>query len=205
MQPQGDNGNQRARSGPLVTAIKPQIDIRNATIRDVSYVAMHMRKRDADEIWCQRSHRSAPTLAHECVKTSLRYGYCAYVSDEPVAAFGVGFVPGIPWVGHLWAYGTRRMPRAIRTITDHFRYRVGPELMADRDVLRVECRSLSTYAPAHRWIRAFGLKECCELYAFGKNGEDFKLFALTRGELPQQGTADVRRSEDSSRHDGSPA
>ena len=159
----------------------PDVTLTPATLRETSWLAANMRQCDQDEIWCQTYDRNPAQLAHQQLSLSPRIAWVASINDEPVCVYGVAeWQPGLC---HLWAWGTPKMYGALRVVTDHIKSELYDTLFQDNRVQRVECRSLATHKAAHRWIKTIGLKEIIDLPCYGKNGETFKLFALTRKDV----------------------
>jgi hypothetical protein len=88
-----------------------------ATLRDLSYIAAHMRPADRAEIECQLDEWSAVNIA----AMSLRdFAYVVELDGNPEAAFGAGQVRKGYWIA--WSWGTARiircLPTMIRFITE---------------------------------------------------------------------------------------
>lgn len=158
-----------------------EIEIKPASVFNASWIAAHMRDIDREELHCQLHDPKPSIIAHTQLSLSPRFAYQALIRGEPVMVYGMAeFQPGL---GHLWAYGTRHMYGALKKVTEHINRDIHEEVFKDSSIHRVECRSISTHLSAHRWIETIGLKFITDLPCYGKNGEDFKLFALTRNEV----------------------
>lgn len=94
---------------------------------------------------------------------------------EPVAAFGVQ--PIAATVLQAWAFGTRRMWRAVPALTGFIVGECVPRWTA-AGVTRVEARSIADHHAAHRWMLGMG-GEPQPCPGYGRRGEDFILFAWT--------------------------
>lgn len=147
-----------------------RVEIRPATLRDLTYIAVNMRDSDWREIACQvpagtkRSEVGARSLSHET--------WTAHLDGQPVAAFGV--VPATVSVLLLWAWGTTRMRRTIPAISRFVNETLAAEWV-ERGITRVEARSIVGHEEAHRWMRGFGAQEQpCP--GWGSHGEAFILF-----------------------------
>ena len=163
----------------------PEITIKPATKRDTSYVAAHMRQIDRDEIYCQMDKPCPLTLTYYHLTTSKRHAYNAFLKGKPVAAYGL--CEPRPGLGELWAFGTDEIYPALRAITDQIRYEITPDVFADERVKRVECKSSFAHSQAHGWIESIGFRRSPHpLHNWGKNGEHFWLFELTREALGEK-------------------
>lgn len=102
---------------------------------------------------------------------------CAVDPLEPVYAFGL--TPVRPGVWAMWGFGTNRWPDVALKVSRWCRRVIQPS--APKMGHRIECYVLAEKESAHRWIERFG--GVCEgtLRGYGKNGEDFKLYAWTKG------------------------
>lgn len=159
----------------------PKVDIVTATIRDTSWIAAHMRQIDVDEIHCQMKDPTPANIAYTQIMTSPRAKYIAKVNGIPACAYGMSeWQPG---VGHLWAFGTDKIYGALRDVTNHINDVIYEEIFLDSTVHRVECRTISTHTQAHRWLSSIRLSFVADLDCYGKDAEDFKLYALTRKEI----------------------
>ena len=114
---------------------------------------------------------------------ALSYGdgehvYCAWHRGSPVGAFGFAAASYSGTVWCAWAFGTRRLKRAIPAIS-----RFGVETMAPRllhaGVKRLEVRSIADHDVAHRWLARLGARRDGELSAWGRCGETFFLWSWT--------------------------
>lgn len=150
------------------------IDIARARLREVSFVAAHMREADRREIWCQWPDRDAATLAWAMTRSSPAHCWAAFERGSPVAAFGLA--EQHPGLWQAWAFGTDRLRRAVPAITRHGFEVIRPDLIA-RSANRVEARSIVGHDIAHRWLESLGARRQCLLQRWGRNGEDFVLYA----------------------------
>lgn len=152
-----------------------------ARLKDVVFVAEHMRRDDRLEIFCQWPSENAQSLARSAVMSSPRHCYAALVKETPAAVFGAGEIhPGL-W--GAWAFGTDRMRRAMPQATRFIRNVMTPRLLRS-GARRVEARSLASHAVAHAWLENLGAVRECDLPDYGKHGERFVLFAWRRSDFP---------------------
>lgn len=134
-----------------------------------------MRPSDWREVSCQIPENTRPEEAAAWSYAAGR-SWVAIERGQPIAA--VGIVPISVAVLSIWAWGTKRMWRAVPPITRYVERSLGEEWYR-LGVQRVEARSIVGHDAAHRWLRGLGWTETpCPSY--GRNGEDFILFAQTR-------------------------
>ena len=153
----------------------PQVEIVPATLRDLTFIAANMRAEDWREIACQFPEGITRT---EIAALAGQFGesWVAVSSAQPVAAFGAAPLTCNVLTG--WAWGTRRMRRAVPAITRFMREDCAPRWV-DAGITRLEARSIAGHDEAHKWMRALGADEqpCPE---WGRDGEDFILFSWTK-------------------------
>jgi hypothetical protein len=146
----------------------------DATLRDLSYIAAHMRAADRAEVEAQIDEWSAVTVA----ALSLRdFAYVVELNGNPEAAFGCGQVRKGYWIAWSWMTdrGLRCVPTMIRFITEQLQPAV-----YEAGALRVEARALASHRQARRFLERIGGTFRCMLPAYGKNGEAFVLYDWTR-------------------------
>jgi hypothetical protein len=152
-----------------------------ACVRDVSWIAAHMRQRDSDEILCQAPYNTTiMQAALWCFDTAMEdTRFVAYdKTDTPAAAFG--FSPSSnPTLWSAWAFGTDRMRRVIPEITD---FGFGPWLghfIKNYRPRRMEIRAREDHDLAHRWLTGMGAKREGLMPSYGRSGEVFVLYSWT--------------------------
>jgi hypothetical protein len=160
----------------------------------VAFVARNMRAKDRAEIFATRFDDDANRVAAETMALS-RFGCVAWSGPrtcEPVAvACAISTWPGVWSVG---LYATDRWPEVARATTRWIRSVLIPDLVA-AGAHRAECRSLATHATAHRWLERLGASREAVLSAYGRNREDFLLYAWTHSTLTRTlGDTDVLRT-----------
>jgi len=161
-------------------------EVKPANLRDLSYVAAHMRASDRAEVEAQIDEWNAVHVA----AMSLRdFAYIVELNGNPEAAFGCGQVRKGYWIAWSWMSprGIRCVPAMVEFITEQLQ----PAVYA-AGALRVEARALATHRMARRFLERIGGEFCCELPAYGKNGEDFVLYQWTRDSY-QRGKVDHER------------
>jgi hypothetical protein len=143
-------------------------------------VALGMRPRDLAELsavsYVESRQDAADVLAgryadHPNVE-------CALWRGEPVAIGGLLWTR--PNVASLLFYATPAFPKVVVGLTRYIQ--VTALARAKAHAHRIECFSLSTYAEMRQWVESFGLEREATLRQFGRNGEDFIVYAWLRSE-----------------------
>lgn len=149
-----------------------------ATMEQLAYVAKHMQAIEKTSCSALMWGGFDPEkLAHKLMRTDLRY-CCVDDNQVPVVVGGIDFIT--PAVGQCWMFGTDDFPKVVREVTKATR-RVLDDLL-EKQVRRIEIRSIKTHTVAHEWYRRFlGFTEApAVLRSYGVGGEDFLLFARIR-------------------------
>lgn len=145
-----------------------------ATLRDLSYVAAHMRAADRAEVEAQIDEWSAVQVA----AFSLRdFAYVVELNGNPEAAFGCGQVRNGYWIA--WSWGTDRLTKCLPVMIRFITEQLQPAVY-EAGALRVEARAMVSHRQARRFLERIGGTYRCELPAYGKNGEPFVLYDWTR-------------------------
>jgi hypothetical protein len=109
---------------------------------------------------------------------SLRdFAFVVELDGNPEAAFGCGQLRRGYWVA--WSWGTDRLAKCLPTMIRFITERLQPAVY-EAGALRVEARALASHRQARRFLERIGGQFCCELPAYGKNGETFVLYQWTR-------------------------
>ena len=156
------------------------VDIRPGTLRDITYVAAHMRERDQQEILGVLPEDARPVQAGAlCWQVSgPEWSWTAWHNGSPVCAFGLSpQSPLTPWLWCAWAFGTNQMRRAIPAVS-RFAYLNWPVMLRSVGATRVEVRSLETHDIAHRWLASLGARREALCRSYGRNGENYELWAF---------------------------
>lgn len=145
-----------------------------ATLRDLSYVAAHMREADRAEVEAQLDEWNA---AHVAAMSLRDYAYVVELAGNPEAAFGCGQVRRGYWIA--WSWGTDRLAKCLPAMIGFITECLQPAVY-EAGALRVEARALASHRQARRFLERIGGTYRCELPAYGKNGETFVLYDWTR-------------------------
>lgn len=152
------------------------VTIRPATLRDMTFIAATMRDQDRREIRAV-IEESDTVIGTMLFNASPDLAWTAWIGDDAVAAFGISRL--FQGLGSGWAYGTRRMRRAIPAITRFARRSVRPLLLAE-GFRRIEVRTAIDHDLSHRWLEALGFDREGVAVAYGRGGLDFATYAATR-------------------------
>lgn len=102
------------------------------------------------------------------------FSWVALRDDQPVAA--IGATPAWPGVWRVWAFGTDDFPRVAFLLTRHVLTVMIPSLRAC-GAHRADCLSVVGHTVAQRWLLSLGAFPEAVLKGYGRNGEDFIMFA----------------------------
>ena len=153
-----------------------KVTISRATLRDTTWIGAQMQAGDRREIMCQMPPGAlASEAAALCWQASPMARWQAEIDGEPVAAWGAMILTYPVW--QAWAFGTRRMRRAIPAMRRHIVAAV-PEIVA-LGARRLEVRAMSGHSTAHLLLISLGAKYACELPFSGHGGEVFELWFWT--------------------------
>ena len=161
--------------------------VREFTAEDIFDVAYNARERDFQELssvaWVDGRERVAKDITSRYMifrqlhpeKTSLQAA-----CDRSGKAFAIfGWVRLRPSTASLVLFAT----------PDFTHFRKGflraskamwRTVLADNDILRVDCQTLEGYQEIHSWLELLGLRREATMPKFGKQGETFVTFAWTR-------------------------
>ncbi|MEM9107214.1 MAG: hypothetical protein AAGC96_16300 [Pseudomonadota bacterium] len=157
------------------------IDIREATLRDVSFIAANLRSCDREEIECQVAPGTRPSeIAVFCLRGSQ--SWTVFRDGLPLGAFG--FAPISSGVLNGWAFGRQGFGRCIPTVTRFVFREIVPGWL-DQGIRRIEVRTIESHKSAHRWLEAAGASRICALEDWGRSGERFYLYAWVARSLPE--------------------
>jgi hypothetical protein len=150
-------------------------ELRPLAYEDVLYVAQNMRQADKDEIYATRWNDSAEQLAADAMLVP-QMCWTACKDGRPVAAFGA--IPIHPGVWTVWMFATDEWPSVALLVTRHIIKKMMPSIKTgSKTFKRGECKSHSLHHVAHRWLEYLGASKESIAYKYGKNGENFFVFA----------------------------
>ena len=148
-----------------------------ATWRDVLDVSLSMRSDDLAEVMATRWNEDPFEFAAECMRAP---GVRLVARHEGVPVAVGGVATWQPGVGQAWMVGTEDVGLVGVEIAHACRKSI-KALFETGTIHRIQAFSAATHKRAHRWLRAIGLHEESRLPMYGKNGEEFIIFAVTKG------------------------
>lgn len=137
-------------------------------------VCVDMRPEDREEIFALRWSDNPMDLAEDTMAVPGAKWAVHLAGVGPVAVYGAA--PMWPGVWSMWLFGTPHFQRIGGRLSHHIQ-RVMLPALAIAGAHRAEARSLSTHTKAHEWLEALGARREATLEGYGKNGEDFIVFA----------------------------
>lgn len=140
------------------------------------YIAQRMRQLDREEIYATRWEDDPKKLASDAMLIP-QMSWIAASHGEPVAAGGA--IPVHPCVWSVWMFATDKWPsvalgstKKALSLISHLQGPVG--------ATRIECKSHHLHVVAHKWLEFLGARCESRIHKYGKNGEDFFVFAWTQ-------------------------
>lgn len=138
-----------------------------------------MRERDFAEIGCLWQEWDARSCGIVAAQASIPgLSWVVVYEGQPAAAYGFSYAaPFDPEHWQAWAFGTDRFRRCVPTITRH--------LLSIRPLLEKRCRRCQVVTHtehdlSHQWLEALGAEREGLLRSYGRNGEDFYVYAWVR-------------------------
>ena len=151
------------------------VSIAPATLRDMTYIAATMREADRREI--SAVFPGTPTeIGAALLAASLDLAWIASLDGNPACAFGIARL--LPGLGSGWAYGTRRLPLVMKSVTRHCQRSVRPALLR-AGFRRIEVRTAIDHDLSHRWLEHLGFAREGIAVDYGADGLDFVTYAAT--------------------------
>lgn len=152
--------------------------ITQATWNDALHVALNMRADDLAEVMATRWSDDPFEFAADCMRLP---GSRLVVRDDagiPVCLGGAA--TWLPGVAQMWLVGTDDIGKQGVEVA-HACQKVIEALFESGTVHRVQAFSAATHTRAHRWMESIGMHEESRMPKYGKNGEEFIIFAVTKG------------------------
>lgn len=141
---------------------------------DLLYIAINMREEDRKEIFATKWHDDPIALVDECCSLPALYNNAVIVKKErPIAI--IGAMPCWPGVWSAWLFGTDEFDKISLSLTKWVKKVFIPTLQTKAH--RAECRAICSNTAAIRWLETCGGTREATLKGFGKNKEDFYVYA----------------------------
>jgi len=166
-----------ARRQPVAPSTLWSHRIRPLEEESVALVALRMREPDAREIYACRWRRDPLEVARQVCALS-RFGLVAWTPDGDPAAV---VCAREEWPGfyQVAMFATSAWPAVAASTTRAVLRGLKPAMLA-AGARRAEARSASTHFFAHEWLIRLGFVAEVRLRDFGRDGEEFILFAWRR-------------------------
>lgn len=155
--------------------------VTDVTAENLKYIAERMRDRDLAEFSAMSYFDDRENAARFLCENYADYPglYCVTLDDgTPVGAGGTIWIR--PNVASMLFFATDDFDRIVVSLT---RFST-KEIFNPAKALahRIECFSLASYTQMQSWVELFGLRPEATLRGYGKNGEDFIVYAWLRGQ-----------------------
>jgi RimJ/RimL family protein N-acetyltransferase len=141
---------------------------------EVLHIVRNLRPRDQAEIYALRWDNDPGRLAIEILAYAGAMWRMFCYEAEPVAMAGV--VPVRPGVVLAGAFGTELWPHVVRPVTRFARDWSIPRLR-NAHYHRAETYALARNVDSRKWLASLGAVEEAYLRGFGRDQEDFILYA----------------------------
>lgn len=141
-------------------------------------VAIDMRAADRGEIYATRWTDNPIDLAEDVVRVPGPKWVAWKKGIGPVAAYGA--TPMWPGVWSMYMFATPHFQQVAVAMTRHIRRVMLPSL-ALAGAHRAQAASSASHVEAHKWLKMLGATNESTLKGYGRNKEDFFLFAWAVG------------------------
>lgn len=167
---------------PILNPVRPtnmHIEaITPAHYNQILYVCRNMREMDRAEIFCTTDATSAEECTINIIQAARSgrlNGFVASLDCEPIALLGVCHM----WQGvvTVWMFATDNFDKIALDLTKFVKRIMIPQFVNGAGVRRAQCFSMIGHVVAHAWLEVLGAKREGIAEGYGKNGEDFTLFA----------------------------
>lgn len=145
------------------------------TTEAVRYVAENMRPWDRREIFATRIGDSTDSFVADVMET----GPVSWVAgtDRPIAVYGAAPLWRGVWA--VWFFATDEIGEIGLAVTRMIRNAIIPKLF-ETGAHRLECRSMEGHEDAQRWLEVLGAHREATLKSYGRDGQDFHIYAWGR-------------------------
>lgn len=145
--------------------------LKDATFRDILFVAENMRSEDKREIYATRWTDDPYQLARDCIGSSAGFAW-TMGKNCPIAA--IGAFPMWQNVWSAWMFATDRFPEIGLSMTKFVKNQFIPTIK--KSAHRAQCFSIEGHDAAHKWLESVGGKRESVIENYGKNREKFFLY-----------------------------
>ncbi len=154
------------------------------TLRDMEFIAIHLRPEDWVEISNLLEHDSPLLFAHQAyaLMTSRGRGRIAWHDGRPAGA--VAFIEHRKGVWDIQLYGTVDLKAAMKPILRWIRETI-PELRNDFGGVRLQADSHVDHVEAHKFLKGLGAEPEATMRCFGKDGSTYIRFVWISEESAQ--------------------
>lgn len=139
----------------------------------VCHVIENMRALDRAEIFATRRDDSNEQLALEVMACGPIF-WVAGKGPDPIAAFGCA--PMWNGVWSMWLFATDKFGQIGISVTKLVTRTIVP-MMIEAGAHRLEARSMEGHTDAQRWLEVIGAKREGTLKAYGRDRQDFHVYA----------------------------
>jgi hypothetical protein len=148
---------------------------------NIRFVAERMRERDLAEFSATSYFGDRENAAQYLVDNYAEYPGLECVTLDDGTPVGIGGVIWLrPNVGSMLFFATDDFDKIVVSLTRHAAKNIYAPAKAVAH--RIECFSLATYTQMQQWVEVFGLRPEATLRQYGKNGEDFIVYAWVKGQ-----------------------
>lgn len=143
----------------------------------LEFLCFNMRAIDREEIFGNVATENPLELAAQLHANIAKNGcgWIAKLNGRPAACMGV--FENFPGNWQVFSFGTQDYMRVLVAFKPKLDKMIGFGL--DNGMHRLECRSLADHHEAHRCIAFIDLQREATLRQYGRDGQDFALFART--------------------------
>lgn len=145
------------------------------TYDEVRYVVANLRDQSRDEIFsCLECSEEDFALD---IASSMGFKWVGYYDGKPAAIIGAS--PQHRGVWNLFGFGTDDWLKIWRDVTKTARKDM-MQAVKDTGAHRAQCVTMASHIGTHRWLKALGATLQTPMPAYGREGQDYTMFAWVR-------------------------
>lgn len=148
---------------------------REFTRAELSYVCHNLRAQSHDEIF--GATELDPDQLVEVMYRRPSINFVGYYDGAPAAILGAYRMHGDTW--GFFGFGTDDWGKIWRSVTKVALKELFPEVKRI-GWQRAQCVCLASNAEVHKWLEFLGATKECVMRSYGKDGEDYAMFAWIR-------------------------